>query len=169
MASAGGDGGESLSLNLTPMLDIFSILVTFLLMSYSTDPTNHETDPNLELADSVTLVNMDEIPSIVVSRKEILVNNVPIIQLEGGKVAEADSAQGAIPKVYQALKVIADTNKAAAKELRGLGDEKKAKPGELTLEMDKDHIYDLVNRVMRTGQQAEFVTFKLLVAKPGID
>ena len=30
MASVGGDGGDSLSLNLTPMLDIFSILVTFL-------------------------------------------------------------------------------------------------------------------------------------------
>ena len=43
MASV-GDGGDSLSLNLTPMLDIFSILVTFLLMSYSTDPVNHDLD-----------------------------------------------------------------------------------------------------------------------------
>ncbi|MFY7930973.1 MAG: biopolymer transporter ExbD, partial [Oligoflexus sp.] len=52
MAGSSGDSGETLSLNLTPMLDIFSILVTFLLMSYSTDPTQHDIDQNLELPDS---------------------------------------------------------------------------------------------------------------------
>ena len=52
MASVGGEE-ETLDLNLTPMLDIFSILVTFLLMSYSTDPINHDVDENLELPDSV--------------------------------------------------------------------------------------------------------------------
>ena len=96
MASAGGDSGESLSLNLTPMLDIFSILVTFLLMSYSTDPTQHDVDANLELPDSVTLVNMDEVPSIVVNRKEILVNNKSVVVLDNGKVPAADIQQGAV-------------------------------------------------------------------------
>ncbi len=170
MSSAGGDSGESLSLNLTPMLDIFSILVTFLLMSYSTDPTNHDVDANLELPDSVTLVSMDEVPSIVVNRKEILVNNKPIVTLENGKVPAAESSQGAIPALYKALKEIADTNKQALIELRGSdAGEKKAKPGEITVEMDKKHKFDLVKAVLRSGQQAEFITYKLLVAKPSVD
>lgn len=170
MSSAGGEDGDSLSLNLTPMLDIFSILVTFLLMSYSTDPTNHDVDANLVLPDSVTLVNMDEIPSIVVNKTEILVNNKPIVQLESGKVPAADSDQGAIRPLYDALKEIARVNKEAADELRpALAGEKKAKPGEITIEMDKKHKYDLLNRIMRSGQQAEFITFKLLVSKPSID
>lgn len=150
------------------MLDIFSILVTFLLMSYSTDPTNHDVDANLELPDSVTLVSMDEIPSIVVNKNEILVNTKKVVTLENGKVPQADIQQGAAFPVYKALLEIAEVNKKAADELRGGGDEKKAKPGEVTIEMDKKHDFQLLKRIMLAGQQAEFITFKLLVAKESI-
>lgn len=167
MASAGGDSGESLSLNLTPMLDIFSILVTFLLMSYSTDPTNHDVDQNLELPDSVTLVNMDEVPSIVVNRNEILVNNKKVVSLQNGKIPPTEIQQGAAYPVYQELVEIAKVNKLAAEQLRG-DEVKKAKPGEITIEMDKKHDFELLRRIMLAGQQAEFVTFKLLVAKEHI-
>jgi biopolymer transport protein ExbD len=170
MASAGGDSGESLSLNIMPMLDIFSILVTFLLMSYSTDPTNHDVDQNLELPDSVTLVNMDEVPSIVVNRNEILVNNKTVVTLQNGKIPQTEIQQGAAYPVYQELVEIAKVNKAAAEQLRGKPDDgtKRAKPGEITIEMDKKHDFELLRRIMLAGQQAEFITFKLLVAKEHI-
>jgi len=174
MASAGGDSNESLSLNLTPMIDIFSILVTFLLMSFSTDPTNHDVDANLELPDSVTMVTMDEVPSIVVNRNEIFVNNKKLVTLENGKVPQADIQQGAIMPVYLALKEIDDANAKATAELRGeappvdANGEKKAKPGEITIEMDKKHEFQLLKRIMLSGQQANFITFKLLVAKESI-
>ncbi|RZA13501.1 MAG: hypothetical protein EOP10_29630, partial [Proteobacteria bacterium] len=165
-----GDSGETLSLNLMPMLDIFSILVTFLLMSYSTDPTTHDVDQNLELPDSVTLVTMDEIPSIVVNRNDIYVNNKKLVTLENGKVPAADLAQGAIQSVYKALKEISEVNKQAIEQFKGVAasDDKKAKPGEITIEMDKKHDFQLLKRIMLSGQQAEFVTFKLLVAKESI-
>ncbi len=169
MASAGGDSGDSMSLNVMPMLDIFSILVTFLLMSYSTDPTNHDIDQNLELPDSVTLVNMDEVPGVIVNRNEILVNNKKVVTLQNGKIPPTDIQQGAAYPVYQELLEIAKTNKAAAEMLRGSGDDtKKPKPGEITIEMDKKHDFELLRRIMLAGQQAEFVTFKLLVAKEHI-
>ncbi len=170
MASAGGDSSESLSLNLTPMLDIFSILVTFLLMSYSTDPNNHDVDANLELPDSVTLVTMDEVPAIIVNKNEILINNKKVVTLENGKVPQADIGQGAVMPVYKALLEISEANKKAMEEFqRGPDDgEKKAKPGEITIEMDKKHEFELLKRIMLAGQQADFVTFKLLVAKESI-
>lgn len=167
MASAGGDSGETLSLNLTPMLDIFSILVTFLLMSYSTDPTNHDVDQNLELPDSVTLITMDEVPSITVNRNEILVNNKKVVTLQNGKVPASDLQQGAVYPVYQELLEIAKVNKAAAEALRG-DDSKKNKPLQITLEMDRKHDFELLRRIMLAGSQADFVTFKLLVAKENI-
>jgi biopolymer transport protein ExbD len=169
MASAGGDSSDTMSLNVMPMLDIFSILVTFLLMSYSTDPTNHDIDQNLELPDSVTLVSMDEVPSIIVSRNEILVNTKKVITLQNGRIPQADIQQGTAYPVYQELVEIQKVNKAAAEQLRGNQDgEKKAKPGEITIEMDKKHDFELLRRLMLAGQQAEFITFKLLVAKENI-
>jgi biopolymer transport protein ExbD len=168
MASVGGDGGDTLSLNLTPMLDIFSILVTFLLMSYSTDPTNHDVDQNLELPDSVTLMSMDEVPSVIVNRDEIFVNDNKIISLQNGKVASTDIQQGAIFPVFKELEKLAQQNKDVIARLRG-SDKEKPKPGVLTVEMDRKHDFELLRRLMISGQQAEFITFKLLVAKEFID
>ena len=48
MVSAGGDAGEAISLNLNPMLDIFSILITFLLMTYSVNPENVDPTQGVE-------------------------------------------------------------------------------------------------------------------------
>ncbi len=170
MASVGGDSEEGLSLNVMPMLDIFSILVTFLLMSYSSDPTQHDVDGNLELPESVTIAQMDEVPAISVTRTDILVNNKSLVKLENGKVPQADINQGAINPIYKALVEIAETNKAAVKELTGaLSEEKKSKPPQITIEMDKKHNFELMRRIMLSGQQAEFLTFKLLTSKPTID
>ena len=169
MASAGGDSGETLSLNIMPMLDIFSILLTFLLMSYSTDPVNHDINENLELPDSVTLVSMDEVPSIIVAREEVYVNDNKIIDLVNGKVKEEDLQQGAVFPVYEELKKLSEQNKAVAREVISSPDEKKVDPGSITIEMDRKHNFELLRRLMISGQQAEFIKFKLLVAKENID
>jgi hypothetical protein len=162
MASVGGDGGDSLSLNLTPMLDIFSILVTFLLMSYSTDPVNHDVDENLELPNSLTMSSIDEIPAIVVNRKEILINDKKIVDIVAGDVPEADRHQGAIMKVYEELTKLAEANKKA---MLKAGEEDKKKVSTIGMEMDKEHNFKLMKRVMLSAQQADFITFKLLVSK----
>lgn len=160
--STGGDSGEALSLNLTPMLDIFSILVTFLLMSYSTDPVNHDVDPNLELPRSATLVSLDEIPALVVNRNAIMVNDKKVADVINGDVPEADRAQGAIMPVFKELEKLYEANKA----VRAKGGQEEDKKAEtLSLEMDKEHSFKLLKRVMLSAQQANFITFKMLVSK----
>ena len=166
MASV-GNSGDSLALNVMPMLDIFSILLTFLLMSYSTDPVNHDIDGNLELPDSVTLVTMDEVPSIIVNRDEIYVNDNKIVSLENGKVPEAELNQGAINSVYKELKKLSIQNKKVAEEV-SRRDKERTDPGSITIEMDRKHDFVLLRRLMLSGQQAEFIKYKLLVAKENI-
>ncbi len=171
MASV-GDGGDSLSLNLTPMLDIFSILVTFLLMSYSTDPVNHDLDKNLELPMSVSIVNMDEIPTVSVDKKVIRVNDKVIVTLENGKVPEKDISQGAVMPLFTELDTIREETAKLKERLGELPKDeygKTKKPGSITLEFDKTHDFELLKSVMIAGQQADFITFKLLVAKESID
>lgn len=164
MASVGGGKSETLSLNLTPMLDIFSILVTFLLMSYSTDPVNHDIDPNLELPSSLTLANLDEVPTISVTRKEILVNDKSVVLIVGGDVPADAISQGAITPVYEALKVISEAHKKIFSKV-GKPASDQTKYTAITMEMDQNHNYKLLKRVMLSAQQAEFVKFKLTVAK----
>ena len=158
MASVGGSE-EQISLNIMPMLDIFSILILFLLMSFSTDPVSHDLSESVEIPDSGTLSSLDEVPSIVVSRNEIMVNNRRVATLINGDVPQRDNDQGAIRELFKELEKLAETNRRFASRTE------KNKPGSITLEMDKSHQFKLLKRVMLTAQQAEFVTFKLMVAK----
>ena len=160
MAGA-GNSKESISLNLNPMLDIFSILITFLLMSFSTDPVNHDVRQGLELPDSTTVVALDELPTLSVSKSEIFVNDLKVADIIGGDVPKEQMSQGAVFPVFEELKKLADANKAL---LKTVGTKKKINT--LTMEMDKSHEFKLIRRLMLSAQQAEFITFKLMVAKP---
>lgn len=163
MAAASTDSGETLSLNLMPMLDIFSILIVFLLMSYSTDPVSYDVNAGVELPESSTLSSLDELPEIKVTKTEILVNDKKVANILGGDVQEKDRSQGAVFPVFQELQRLAEANQRL---MRGrLSDVDKAKVQTLTMEMDQSHRFKLMKRIMLAAQQAEFITMKLMVAK----
>jgi len=160
LASVGSSNKESVSLNIMPMMDVFSILITFLLISYSSDPVMVDPKQGLELPGSMTLVGLDEIPAIAVTKTEIFVNDNRVADVVGGDVPESQRSQGAIQSVYDELIKLKEINDRLA-EAQG----KKPKLGSLVMEMDKAHVFKLVKRVMISAQQAEFVTFKLMVDK----
>lgn len=158
MASVGSEGGDVISLNIMPMLDIFSILILFLLMSFSTDPVSHDLNEGTELPESATLNSLDEIPTIILNKNEILVNGKKIVPLINGDVQARDSLQGAIHPLFEELEKLAEINKRFSSS-------DKKKPGTLTVEIDKKHRFKLLKRVMLSAQQADFITFKLMVSK----
>ena len=164
MAGVSTDDSEGLTLNVMPMLDIFSILMTFLLMSYSTDPVQYDVNAGVELPESTTMSALDEVPTIVVTKDEILVNDKKIASIFGGDVPEKDRNQGAVYAVYEELDKLAKANK----RLQSLtAQELKSKTSTLTMEMDEGHRFQLMKRIMLSAQQAEFVTFKLMVTREG--
>ena len=160
MASAGSDGGESIDLNLNPMLDIFSILITFLLMSFSTDPVNHDLRENLEIPDSDTLVALDEIPTVSATRDAVFFQDKKVADIINGEVPKQFLQQDAIYPLWEELKTLSETNK---KLLEALG--KKETVGTLTLEIDKGHNFLLMKHIMHAGKDVEFIKYKLMVAK----
>jgi biopolymer transport protein ExbD len=161
-----GGGKENISLNIMPMLDVFSILITFLLMSFSTDPVSHDVPAGLELPKSATIKSLDELPAIVVTRTDIMVNDRKIATIVGDDVPEKDRAQGAIYPLFQELEKLAALNKRIRDRARGKAEEAGTKDsGTLTMEMDERHKFKLLKRVLRSAQQAEFVKFKFVVVK----
>jgi hypothetical protein len=148
-----------------PMLDIFSILITFLLMSFSTDPVNYNTNAGVELPESQTLAALDETPSIIVSKTEVKVNDKVVSTIVSGDVPQKDQQQGAVYPVFQELEKLMEANKRA---LKGRVTElDKGRLSTLTMEMDQGHRFKLMKRLMLAAQQADFITFKLMVSKQG--
>lgn len=165
MASAGGGSKDTLFLNLNPMLDIFSILITFLLMSFSSDPVTHNVDAGIELPESTTIVALDEVPTVVVTKTEIVINGKKIADIVAGDVPEKDRTQGAIQPVFVELEKLGEANKRLAKNIKSNDPNAMGSTGALTMEMDKGHRFKLMKRIMLSAQQADFVQFKLMVQK----
>ncbi len=165
MASAGGGSKDTLFLNLNPMLDIFSILITFLLMSFSSDPVTHNVDAGIELPESTTIVALDEVPTVVVTKTEIVINGKKIADIVAGDVPEKDRTQGAIQPVFTELEKLGEANKRLAKNIKSNDPNAMGSTGALTMEMDKGHRFKLMKRIMLSAQQADFVQFKLMVQK----
>lgn len=154
MASVDSGGGDQVSLNVMPMLDIFSILILFLLMSFSSDPVSHDLNTGVELPQSVTLLSLDEVPTIVISKNQIFVNDNLIVTLkEGGSTLEEKAAH----ELDTEIEKIAESGKKFTKDDVGLQT--------LTFEIDKAKKFQLLKRVMLSAQQAEYVRFKLMVEK----
>lgn len=165
MASVSNGSGDELELNLMPMLDIFSILITFLLMSYSTDPVSYDVNAGVELPESLSISSLDELPSIKVTKTEIIVNDKKVANIVAGDVPKGDQSQGAVFPVFVELEKMAEITKRTLGSR--LAEQQKAKLSTLTMEMDQQHRFVLMRRIMLAAQQAEFITFKLMVAKQG--
>lgn len=165
MASVDADSGETLSLNIMPMLDIFSILILFLLMSFSTDPVSHDITAGLEMPDSLTLRSLDEIPKITMTQTSLRFMDKKIADIDPstGDFLEEFKTQGAVKPLFDELEKLAEANKRRKK----LSEEDGSKPqaDALTMEMDKRHKFVVMRRIMKSAQQAEFIAFKLMVAK----
>ena len=103
MASVSSEDEDHVSLNVMPMLDIFSILILFLLMSFSTDPISHDVSKDLELPESKTINSLDEIPTVKVTKTTLMVNDKQISKVLSGNIEEQHLSQGAILPLYQEL------------------------------------------------------------------
>lgn len=173
MASVDSGSQEALSLNIMPMLDVFSILILFLLMSFSTDPVSHSETLGLEIPTSITLKSLDEIPTITVTAKELRFSDRKVADIDPatGDFTQADrrGGQGALLSLYDELAKMSEANKKR-KRLSLEADEAKQETSSLdalTLEMHKTHRYVVLRRILKSAQQAEFIAFKLMVEKGG--
>ena len=141
------DSGAFL-LNITSMTDMFTILLVFLLQTYSVHETPFEPEKSLQLPMSNADVAPSKTDGLVVSLQQLKWNNQVVADLENGSFAEADlqAASGGerlIPKLYAALK-------ASPKG-----------PGPLTVQADAALSYDVLKKVLHTAQSAGFAQIKL--------
>lgn len=162
-----GEGG--FNLNLYPMLDIFSILICFLLMSYSTEGQSVDSNPNLELPTSSVRLSLDESASVSITKTEVVVQGgAVIIPLENGDVAENRRSQGAIPDAYLEFKKLRNSMETLKNRDQSLLLNEKDL-NTLTMEADKATEFKVIKRVMLSAQQAEFVGWKLAASKENLD
>ena len=141
----------SATLNLVSLMDIFTILVFFLLVNSS----DVETLPNakdLQLPESIAEKKAKETVVIIIGEEDIIVQGVPI-----AKVADVMALKGNdIPELRQALKSQNDRvlRREAQDDIAGR---------EVTIMGDKEIPYRLLKKVMATCTESDYGQISLAV------
>lgn len=154
---------EESGANITSLLDILTILLVFLLKSYSTSPVQMKQANDLKLPMSTTDVDPLDSTAIAITLNHILVDDKPAAVLDDGKVAKADLEEADMmirPLFDKLIEAVAHNKKIAAmrkSEFKGI----------LTMVADRHVPFSLLTQVMYTAGQAEYSTFNFAAIKKG--
>ncbi|MEY4065631.1 MAG: hypothetical protein RIR26_1839 [Pseudomonadota bacterium] len=172
MAGVDVGGKDSFSLNLYPMLDVFSILIVFLLMNFSVSGESAEVSANLELPQSSVKLSLDSAATVAITKSDIVIQGGLSIPLTGDakdvvEIYKKDG-QGAIRKAYDEFKKLRAQNETLKNRQKNLG-LTSADISTLVMQADKSIPYRIIKRVLASAQQAEFIAWKFAVQKKDVN
>jgi biopolymer transport protein ExbD len=153
---------KKVDVSINSLLDVLSVILVFLMKSYSTATVQVKPSKDLQVPFTHSGQPVEESTSITLTRKNVLMNDQPVVTLEDGKVPEKDSSHAGllIQPLFDKLKDeveiqkrIAQTNKKA--EFKGI----------VSFICDRHIPFPLLTQAMYTAGQAEYAQFKFVLIK----
>ncbi len=162
----GGKKSGFIELNLTAMVDMFTVIVIFLIQSFSGEG-EISMQKNLILPDAHKAEPLSERgPVVVVMKNELLLDGVKLTALD----ADDDSDPG-IPLLTERLKAIKDSKDQLEAELRRRDPSRPEKPfdGHLIVQADEETDFKLVRKSIFSANAAGWVHLQFLVMRVAAD
>ncbi len=148
---------RSSALNLVSLMDIFTILVFFLLVN-SSDVETLPNEKDLKLPESIAEEKAKETVVILIGDEDIIVQGTPV-----AKVADVMARSGNdIPELRQAL--LSQNDRVLRREA-----EDDIAGREVTIMGDRDISYRLLKKVMATCTESEYGQISLAVLQKSSD
>lgn len=149
-------------MNINSLMDIMVIILVFLLKNYGDQPIK-VVGEDLRAPASSTQLPAEDMTTITISQKVILVNNTKAVDVKNGAVDKSQKAGGATGMVIQKLfDELTEANKRKKREMELLNKKYEATA---TIIADQSTPYRLLSEVMYTAGQAELSQFKFAVVK----
>ena len=173
---AGRRGDEDGALSITSMMDMMTIILVFLLKSYSTSDVSIKPTDDLQIPLSTSKKPPALAVNVVVSRSKIVVDGIPVLNLDlvadeetGDQiiaVPESEKKGQMISSLYDVMLEKAETAKEIGQRATAAGASADAEfKGQVLLQCDKNLPFAVVREVMYTAGQAQFGEFKFVVIK----
>lgn len=145
---------KTFALNITSMTDMFTILLVFLLQTYSTADFRVEPVQGMSLPLSNATTEPSKAVQVSLTKKELIIEGRTIASLDQGHFAKTDLESS-------------DTNfiKPLFSELEKFAKEKSEDPsvkeGKVVFQADSSLSYDMIRKVMYTASMAGFPKLKM--------
>lgn len=144
------------ALMLTSMMDMFTIILIFLLCSFSETPETLKLDQNLKLPKSSSESEYSKAIKVILSKKELRLNDEVMAMVNKGIIQGLSNAQD--PKTSSFFKRLQANYKSRTEN--EAGDEN---PKHLLLLCDKSHSFKTINTVIKTAGMAGYPNFQFAV------
>lgn len=137
---------KSTGLIITSLIDFFSVVVIYLMKSYSSEGSILTNADNLVLPNSISNKKPKEIHVQVAANNDmILVDNIPVVPTQDVRKIPMDDHDPVIAKVAEKLK----KSYAQEEEMVKLGALNKVE-GAVTIQIDKNVEFDVLFKIMNT-------------------
>ena len=146
-------------LQLTAMVDMFTILIVFLLKSFSTSSVNITPFKGMKLPYSSSYTTPVEALKLIVSVDGIYVDDKMIVKIDAGKVMPGEISKtdpDFIQTLFEELDKHAEKSKDIAKENKDHKFE-----GKIVMQADSRLDYGVLRKVMYTSSMAGYADMKL--------
>ncbi len=147
------DKGE---LNMNSMMDMMTIILLFLLKSFSTGGVLITPSEDLSLPTSFQTEKPKKELNVAISKEEIIVNDVPIVA-----ISSLDKYEMMIPSLNAKLAEYAKNEKHLELEVG------KEFTHQVIIQGDESIPFEVLIKVMYTCSQSEFYKMRLLTVKKG--
>jgi len=155
---------EEMGLNIYPMMDMMTILLVFLIMSFASGSADVVQSEELQIPTSTSQLEPAEALGIVISQSEIVVEGKRVLALRNGKVDPSLKQGGGngwlITPLYNNLKQHRDRLKLIASK-----NPQRAFRGEVRLVADKRTPFRTLGEVIYSLGQAEFGALRFIVLR----
>jgi biopolymer transport protein ExbD len=150
-------------LNITPMMDMMTIILVFLLKNFSGSTQMITLDQNLQVPPSVTQLRAKEAVSVMITKRVIIVEGLPVAPITNGKVDASLKPDG--ENGYKIEPIVANLNKIANRERRVAELSGEPFASELMIVADQTTPYRLIMEVLYSCGQAGYSNYRLVVLK----
>lgn len=148
---------SSFTLNITSMTDMFTIMLVFLLQTYSTSDVEIIPEKNLRLPSSSTMVNPTQAIKLSLSHDALKIDQTKIADVKDADFLPQDleaKDTNFIKPLFEELDKLAKSSTDKEKPF--------IKDGRILLQADKDLPYATLRKVMYTASMAGFPQLKLV-------
>jgi biopolymer transport protein ExbD len=152
-------------LNITPMMDMMTIILVFLLKSVTSTAVATVQDANLTLAPSHTRMAAKQAIQVTISKRVVLIEGEAVAPINNGRIDPALKRDG--ENGYYISPLVATLQKLSSRE-RKVAELTSGKfENELMIVADRNTPYRLLTEVLYSCGQAGYQNYRLLVLKFG--
>lgn len=153
-------------LQITAMMDMFTIIVFFLLFSYSEKPNEIDLDKDIHLPESVAQIDHRNAVKLILTQSYLKVDDQAIARISDNRIMEFDPENPEKSDLY--LKLKAHRAQKMAEQAQALAAGEVVDPEQdselhLLFFCDRELPFKTINQVVKTAAMAGYPNFQLAV------